>query len=173
VLKFSHKDPNIFTTSSYDRTIRLWDVRDVTNPIFTLESKNPCVLVCWSPDDKYLLSSGIDNDIVQWNVHNASINQKYDVRPQKLRRNYTRAYYMNRGEYIIVGSCEQDNISIINSTTGKFLRDIDFGEMYYDQYIYCQSLRGDPFYDFNFSALIAKKDGQKIKMDIVKCNLLK
>jgi len=81
---------------------------------------------------------------------------------------------MNKGEYIIVGGCEQSNLSIFNSKTGKLLRDVEFNEKYEDNLtVYCQSLRGDPFYDFNFSALIARQENQRIMMDIVKCNLLK
>lgn len=38
--------------------------------------------------------------------------------------NYTRSYYMNGGDYIISGSCDEDVVRICCAQTGKRLRDV-------------------------------------------------
>lgn len=68
VLKFSHHSPHLFATSSFDRDIKLWDARqrihvDGTNPIYSVRSKRGNVMVCFSPDDSFLLASAIDNEV--------------------------------------------------------------------------------------------------------------
>lgn len=42
--------------------------------------------------------------------------------------NFTRSYYMNHGDYIISGSCEESIVRILCSKTGKLLSMIQFQE---------------------------------------------
>ena len=53
VLKFANHSPTVFATSSFDRDVKLWDMRQGTSkPIFTRQSDQGCVMVCFSPDDR-------------------------------------------------------------------------------------------------------------------------
>lgn len=71
-------------------------------------------------------------------------------------------------DYVIVGSCEESVVRIYNSQTGKLFRDVEFNTVPsrhikcnvlkddVDDEIDVQSLRGDPFHPFSFTALIAQ-----------------
>jgi len=87
-------------------------------------------MACWSPDDEFILTAGIDNAVGQHVASDgecwlryaqllAACNDGYeppshschehsfDIPPLYRRLNYTRSYYMNDGAYAIVGSCEE------------------------------------------------------------------
>lgn len=47
---------NVFLTCSFDRNVKLWDVRcPGRDPIYKLSSKNGNVMCCFSPDDRHFL----------------------------------------------------------------------------------------------------------------------
>jgi WD40 repeat protein len=65
VVKFAHHSPYLFATSSFDKDIKMWDIRQkVTTPIYTAHSTRGNVMVCFSHDDHYLLSSAVDNEVI-------------------------------------------------------------------------------------------------------------
>jgi hypothetical protein len=41
-------------------------------------------------------------------------------------QNFSRSYYMNGSDYVIVGSTEESVVRIYSSRTGKLLRDVMF-----------------------------------------------
>lgn len=64
VVKFSNHSPSIFATSSFDKDVKLWDLRqDPSQPCYTASSTKGNVMVCFSPDDRYLLASAVDNEV--------------------------------------------------------------------------------------------------------------
>lgn len=64
VVKFSNHSPTIFATSSFDRDIKLWDLRqNQTRACYTSSSSRGNVMVCFSPDDHHLLVSAVDNEV--------------------------------------------------------------------------------------------------------------
>ena len=68
VLKFANHDPNIFATSSFDSSVKLWDLRmDIKSgkSIYHRQSHSGVVMVCFSDDDRFLLSSAVDNEVNQ------------------------------------------------------------------------------------------------------------
>lgn len=68
VVKFAHHSPSIFATSSFDRDVKLWDLRQKPNqPCYTAVSSRGNVMVCFSPDDQYLLVSAVDNEVIYYN----------------------------------------------------------------------------------------------------------
>jgi len=157
VVKFANHDPNIFATSSFDKGIKLFDLRaGVSKPVFSRQSDNGNVMVCFSYDDKYILSSAINNEVRQYNTVDGSLDIKFDIQKRCTQYNYTRSYYLNGRDYIIVGSCEESSVRIYSALTGKFLRDVDFASPNLRYTTYCQSLRGDPLNDFNFSVLLSR-----------------
>lgn len=65
VVKFAHHSPNLFATSSFDKEIKMWDLRQkVRAPLYTVRSMGGNVMVCFSRDDYYLLSSAVDNEVI-------------------------------------------------------------------------------------------------------------
>ena len=67
VLKFANHSPALFATSSFDGDVKMWDLREgARRPIFTRRSDRGNVMVCFSPDDRYLLSSAVDNEVRQY-----------------------------------------------------------------------------------------------------------
>lgn len=64
VAKFSNHSPSIFATSSFDHDVKLWDLRQtLERPCYTSSSSRGNVMVCFSPDDLYLLVSTVDNEV--------------------------------------------------------------------------------------------------------------
>jgi hypothetical protein len=67
VTKWMHNDPNLFATSSFDRALKLWDMRtdgpQQGTPCWMTESSDSIVMCCFSPDDRFLMSAGVDNEV--------------------------------------------------------------------------------------------------------------
>lgn len=67
VVKFANHSPTIFATSSFDRDVKMWDLRQKPiHPCFTASSSRGNVMACFSPDDQYILASAIDNEVTHW-----------------------------------------------------------------------------------------------------------
>lgn len=167
VAKFAHKNPWLFSTSCIDGSIKIFDVRMpdlVNNHIFEGKTKNPCLMVCFSPDDRYVLSSSEDNEICQWDVNERRMDLNIDHLPKRLTgKNYSRSYYMSHGKLIITGSVDQGQIFVTSSVDGKLVREIELGDIpgqpTYAKAVKCQSLRGDPVFPSRF-AVISSYDGR-------------
>ena len=65
ISRFSNNNPNIFATSSFDKSAKLWDMRTLSNPIYTIKSPSSLLMLTFSPNDNFLLTSGADNCIIQ------------------------------------------------------------------------------------------------------------
>ncbi|WP_086666254.1 hypothetical protein [Lentzea kentuckyensis] len=65
------KDGTVLATASYDRTARLWDVRDRSNPkplAVITGHKDWLTSAVFSPDDKVLATTGNDKTIKLWDI---------------------------------------------------------------------------------------------------------
>ncbi|KAK7390962.1 hypothetical protein VNO78_19202 [Psophocarpus tetragonolobus] len=171
VVKFANHSPSIFATSSFDHDVKMWDLRQKPiHPCFTVSSSRGNVMVCFSPDDQYILASAVDNEVRQFLAVDGRLHLVFDIAPTESSQNYTRSYYMNGRDYIISGS-RDEHVRICCAQTGRRLRDISLEERNLGSSMFVQSLRGDPFRDFNMSVLTAyMRPGSKYK--IVKINLL-
>ncbi|QCE08470.1 uncharacterized protein LOC114192413 isoform X1 [Vigna unguiculata] len=171
VVKFANHSPSIFATSSFDHDVKMWDLRQKPiHPCFTVSSSRGNVMVCFSPDDQYILASAVDNEVRQYLAIDGRLHLVFDIAPTESSQNYTRSYYMNGRDYIISGSCDE-HVRICCAQTGRRLRDISLEGRNLGSSVFVQSLRGDPFRDFNLSVLAAyMRPGSKSK--IVKINLL-
>lgn len=70
VAKFAHHSPYMFATSSFDHDVKMWDLRqNPMRPCYTASSSRGNVMVCFSPDDLYLLVSAVDNEVQYSKVH--------------------------------------------------------------------------------------------------------
>lgn len=172
VVKFSNHSPSIFATSSFDQDVKLWDLRlKPIRPCYTTSSSRGNVMVCFSPDDHYLLASAVDNEVRQLLAVDGRLHLSFDIKPTGSDQNYTRSYYMNGRDYIISGSCDEHVVRVCCAQTGRRLRDISLEGKGSGTSMYVQSLRGDPFRDFNMSILAAHMRPNS-KYEIVKVNLL-
>jgi WD40 repeat protein len=159
VIKFAHHSPHTLVTSSFDRYIKKWDLREarpggIRRPIFERRSNEGNIMVCFSPDDQYLLVSAVDNEVRQYSAGDGKLNRLFDIPKTHSRGNYTRSYYMNGRDYVITGSCREDVVRVYNSRTGQLLREIEL-DSDHSAMVFVQSLRANPHRDFNLSVLLA------------------
>ena len=155
ISRFTHHSPNIFATCSFDKYIKMWDTRqNPQKPIYSRQSNNGNVMVCFSPDDAYLLVSAVDNEVRQYLTVDGRLQMMMDIDPSGRSDNYTRSYYMNGGDIIVSGSSEQDVIHLNCAHTGAALHS---GKLFHDRAddtLYIQSLRGSPHHANNFVLLV-------------------
>ncbi|XP_071735184.1 protein DWD HYPERSENSITIVE TO UV-B 1-like isoform X2 [Rutidosis leptorrhynchoides] len=172
VAKFSHHSPSLFVTSSFDHDVKMWDLRTKpVNPCYTASSSSGNVMVCFSPDDLYLLVSAVDNQVKQLLAVDGRLHTSFDIAPTGNSQNYTRSYYMNGRDYIISGSCDEPVVRVCCAQTGRRLRDIYLEGQNARSLMFVQSLRGDPFRHFHM-AILAAYVRPSSKWEIIKVNLL-
>ncbi|KAM1683661.1 hypothetical protein FF1_034837 [Malus domestica] len=79
---------------------------------------------------------------------------------------------MNGRDYIISGSCDEHVVRICCAQTGRRLRDISLeGRGGSGSSMFVQSLRGDPFREFNMS-ILGTYMRPSSRSEIVKVNML-
>jgi WD40 repeat protein len=162
VLKFANNDPNILVTSSFDRYVKKWDLREsrpggYRRPVFERCSDDGNIMVCFSPDDNHLLVSAVDNEVRQYTACDGRLENLFDIPRSNKLGNYTRSYYMNGSEYVITGSCKEDVVRVYNAQSGQYVREIEF-DSERTGLMYVQSLRANPLRDSNLSVLLACED---------------
>lgn len=150
----------------------MWDAREPTRrPIYTTRSSHGHIMLCFSPNDRFILTSAIDNEIVQHSTVTGMPVGRLDMQRTGLSENYTRAYYMNGGNCIVSGSSEEDLVRLHCAHTGVLLNRVQLYPGRAHHSLYVQSLRGDPFRDHNFSVLINYRDTAS-PLQIVKVDML-
>ncbi|XP_021632798.1 uncharacterized protein LOC110629901 isoform X4 [Manihot esculenta] len=146
VAKFSHHSPFIFATSSFDRDVKLWDLRQKPEqPCYTASSSRGNVMVCFSPDDQYLLVSAVDNEVKQLLTVDGRLHMNFEITSTGSAHNYTRSYYLNGRDHIISGSCDENVVRVCCAQTGRRVKDIYLEDSDSGNSLFVQSLRGDPF----------------------------
>lgn len=172
VAKFACHSPFLFATSSFDHDVKMWDLRqNQLQPCFTASSSRGNVMACFSPDDLCLLVSSIDNEVKQISAADGRLIMNLEIASTGSVHNYTRSYYMNGRDYIISGSSDEHVVRIFCAQSGKRLRDVYLEDLESGDPMFVQSLRSDPFRDFNMSVLAAST-GRSSKCEIMKVNLL-
>ncbi|XP_051146852.1 protein DWD HYPERSENSITIVE TO UV-B 1 isoform X2 [Andrographis paniculata] len=125
VVKFSNHSPSMFATSSFDQDVKMWDIRQKPiQPCYTATSSRGNVMVCFSPDDHYLLVSAVDNEVKQLLAVDGRLHMDFGIASTGSSQNYTRSYYMSGRDYVISGSCDEHVVRICCANTGRRLRDV-------------------------------------------------
>ncbi len=172
ISRFCNTSPYIFSTSSFDGTIKTWDLRlpgppnqkskhwipespqyESCGPINTLRCNTGIVTIHFSADDAFLIASARDNEINQFSFANGTLNFRYNIPSTGLDDNFTRAYFTASGRYTLTGACEESNVKFLCSYTGELLETVDIYPNKRDQSLYIQSLRGSPRNDGQFCVL--------------------
>lgn len=162
VIKFAHTSPHVLLTSSFDRYVKKWDVRESRRggvgrrPIFQASSRTDNVMACFSPDDSRLLVSAVDNEVRQFLASDGHLEREFNIPKKGSCLNFTRSYYMNDRDYIITGSCMESVVRVYNAKTGAMLNEIDMDNRQgiVEKGVLVQSLRANPHRSFNFSVLL-------------------
>ena len=64
VVKFAHNSSYMFSNSSFEQEIKTWGLRQkTTHPLYTTTILRGNLMVCFSRDDHYILSSHVDNEV--------------------------------------------------------------------------------------------------------------
>ncbi|EOX91603.1 Transducin family protein / WD-40 repeat family protein isoform 2 [Theobroma cacao] len=175
IVVINHETGNIVgynsSTGMMNSILGLCWLKKYPSKCYTASSSRGNVMVCFSPDDLYLLVSAIDNEVKQLLAVDGRLHMNFNITSTGSAHNYTRSYYMNGRDYIISGSCDEHVVRICCAQTGRRLRDVYIEGMESGNSIFVQSLRGDPFRHFNFSMLTACTRPTS-KQEIVKVNLL-
>lgn len=162
VIKFAHGCPHVLVTSSFDRYVKKWDLRESRpgggrRPIFKARSRTDNVMACFSPDDTRLLVSAEDNEVRQYLACDGTLEREFNIPKTGSTLNFTRSYYMNDRDYIITGSSKEDVVRIYNARSGAMFTEVDMDnrEVLSGRPLCIQTLRANPHRSFNFSVLLA------------------
>lgn len=129
VSRFAHGSPHIFATASFDGSCKVWDLRQplsALHPVQSLATQGLNVMVAFSPDDKYLLSSGVDTRITQWELPSFRQSPEFfPLRPAMHQDRYRRSMYLADSKRIVSTATDESHLHVI-SVHGKKLGVVDF-----------------------------------------------
>eukprot|EP01083_Nonionella_stella_P190406 705183_1 len=146
ISRFANSMPFIFATCSFDKKLKLWDSRcdPHVSPIFSATASAGYVMLTFSPDDRFILSSAIDNEVVQRETVDGRLNQTMEVPKLNSSTNYTRSYYTHDGNSVLTGSAGEDILRQCDSVTGEVISSARLFEGRTHPSLFVQSLRGNP-----------------------------
>jgi len=129
ISRFAHRSPHVFATASFDHTCKVWDCRQPllhNKPVKVLQTGGLNVMCTFSPDDKYLLSSGIDTRINQFELPSfTQFPASFPLRPAMHQARYRRSMYFATGRHFVTAATDESHIRVM-SATGKNLGVVDF-----------------------------------------------
>jgi hypothetical protein len=131
ISRFSHTSPHIFATASFDHTCRVWDLRlplTRDHPVKTLHTGGYNVMCSFSPDDSYLLCSGVDTRISQFEVPSwRQTPETFPLREPQHQDRYRRSIYLETGRHFVTAATEEAHLNVL-SVGGENIGVVDFQE---------------------------------------------
>jgi WD40 repeat protein len=130
IIRFSNYSPNLFATSSFDCTCKLWDLRTtkqvgaVAKPVSVYTTPTLNVMCCFSPLDENLLVSGLDSNVVQLSIRKGLVpNLPSDqltksIPSRNSNTNYRRSVYLADGDSFITSGTDENFMRVIDARTG-------------------------------------------------------
>ena len=148
ISRFSNLSPHLLATSSFDSTIKTWDLRQSCNqinglnqPIYEVKCNSGVVMINFSADDNFILASALDNEINQFMFLDGRKHLTYNLPKTGLKGNFTRAYYSASGRHTLTGACEESTVKLMCTYTGEHVTSIDLYPGKKDKSIYIQVSR--------------------------------
>ena len=152
ISRFSTMSPNLFATSSFDGTIKTWDLRQSCGtssvggstpvpsdkPIYTVQANSGVVMINFSVDDNFILASALDNEINQYLFLDGRKHLTYNIPRTGLKSNFTRAYYSASGRHTLTGACEENTVKIMCTYTGEPISSVPLYPGRKDKSLYIQ-----------------------------------
>jgi len=129
ISRFCNHSPHIFVTASFDHTCKVWDLRQPLTrdrPVKTLTTGSHNVMCVFSPDDKYVLCSGVDTRIMQFEVPSwRQTPQHFPLREPMHRERYRRSTYLATGRHFVTAATEESHMHLM-TVDGAKLGVVDF-----------------------------------------------
>eukprot|EP00441_Pelagodinium_beii_P045410 CAMPEP_0197620652 /NCGR_PEP_ID=MMETSP1338-20131121/1448_1 /TAXON_ID=43686 ORGANISM="Pelagodinium beii, Strain RCC1491" /NCGR_SAMPLE_ID=MMETSP1338 /ASSEMBLY_ACC=CAM_ASM_000754 /LENGTH=819 /DNA_ID=CAMNT_0043189899 /DNA_START=128 /DNA_END=2587 /DNA_ORIENTATION=+ len=129
ISRFCQTSPHIFATASFDHTCKIWDLRQPltgNRAVKTLNTEGHNVMCQFSPDDRHFLCSGIDTQLVQFEVSSwQQMPLQMPLRPSVHQDRYRRSAYLASGQHFLTAATEESHVHVM-STQGEKLGVIDF-----------------------------------------------
>jgi len=135
ISRFCQTSPHIFATASFDYTCKIWDLRQplgANEAVKTLNTGGHNVMCQFSPDDRHFLCSGIDTQLVQFEVPSwRQTPFQMPLRPSVHPDRYRRSAYLASGQHFVTAATEESHIHVM-TTQGEKLGAIDFRSTFED-----------------------------------------
>jgi len=128
ISRFCHNSPHIFATASFDHTCKVWDLRRpllCNRPVKVLNTGSHNVMCAFSPDDKYMLCSGMDTRIMQFEVPSWRQTPVFPMREPVHQERYRRSLYLATGRHFVTAATEESHMHLM-TVEGKKLGVVDF-----------------------------------------------
>lgn len=158
ISRFCNHSPHLFTTCSFDGTVKTWDLRvpgppnssthwlsyeqcnlpTSCGPVYSLKCDTPLVTIAISGDDNFILTSGWDNDVNQFLFLDGRHYLKYKIPSTGLQSNCTRACFSSSNKYIVSGGIEENVVKFSNTYTGESFCDVQIYPNMRDRTLYVQ-----------------------------------
>jgi len=145
ILRFASRSPHLFATASFDHTCKVWDLREPISAdqpahFFSTETLN--VMCCFSPDDRHVLCSGVDQALQQFSLMRQTDGSRFPLPSLGSDTNYRRSLYLADGRLICTAATNESLLRMYTAEAPHRHRGcIDFRSMLRQR---CQPVRCAP-----------------------------